>query len=222
MRESLDNLKVFQEKGSFGYIDGMRSKLIDIAFYLTPAVDELMQHEIESEEQKYRQEHIDLNAFYNQVVEAEKAKFDVLYQTWKASVVKFHQLKQDHAIKVFVEKMNSKRFVNPDTRVQIFRKMKEEQQRLFNLRFGLVKELSGTHPRDLTKEIVNAVADKLSTHNEESSIMFDNLVQDITKDMENTNEDIDIALYDLKDFIVKNDAELEPGITFDTIMEKKA
>jgi hypothetical protein len=29
--------------------------------------------------------------------------------------------------------------------------------------------------------------------------------------MENTNEDIDIALYDLKDFIIKNDAELEEG-----------
>jgi hypothetical protein len=29
---------------------------------------------------------------------------------------------------------------------------------------------------------------------------------ELTKDMENTNEDIDIALYDLKDFLTKNDA----------------
>jgi hypothetical protein len=29
--------------------------------------------------------------------------------------------------------------------------------------------------------------------------------------MENTNEDIDIAEFDLKDFIVKNDAQLLPG-----------
>tara|TARA_B110000285_G_C14804547_1_gene459060 strand:+ start:100 stop:405 length:306 start_codon:yes stop_codon:yes gene_type:complete len=40
--------------------------------------------------------------------------------------------------------------------------------------------------------------------------------------MENTNEDIDIALYDLKDFIVKNDAELEEGQTFDLIVENRA
>ena len=39
--------------------------------------------------------------------------------------------------------------------------------------------------------------------------------------MENTNEDIDIALYDVKDFIVKNDAELEEGLTFDLIIEKR-
>jgi len=40
--------------------------------------------------------------------------------------------------------------------------------------------------------------------------------------MENTNEDIDIALYDLKDIIIKNDAELEEGQTFDLIIEKRA
>ena len=39
--------------------------------------------------------------------------------------------------------------------------------------------------------------------------------------MENTNEDIDIAEFDLKDFITKNDAQLEPGQTFDSIMEKR-
>ena len=52
--------------------------------------------------------------------------------------------------------------------------------------------------------------------------MFDELVSSLTKDMENTNEDIDILLYDLKDFIIKNDAELEEGLTFDIIIEKKA
>ena len=44
----------------------------------------------------------------------------------------------------------------------------------------------------------------------------------LTKDMENTNEDIDIAMFDLKDFIVKNDAELEEGQTFDLIIENRA
>ena len=90
------------------------------------------------------------------------------------------------------------------------------------MRFSLVKELADTHPKDITKDIVNAIGEKLVARNEESSLMFDNLVADITKDMENTNEDIDIAMYDLKDFIVKNDAELQEGLTFDIIMEKKA
>lgn len=48
------------------------------------------------------------------------------------------------------------------------------------------------------------------------------MVTSLTKDMENTNEDIDIALYDLKDFLIKNDAQLDEGITFDIIIENKA
>lgn len=39
--------------------------------------------------------------------------------------------------------------------------------------------------------------------------------------MENTNEDIDIAEYDLKDFLIKNDAQLPEGQTIDSIMEKR-
>jgi hypothetical protein len=35
---------------------------------------------------------------------------------------------------------------------------------------------------------------------------LDVLVEKLAKDMENSNEDMDIAEYDLKDFIVKNDA----------------
>jgi len=40
--------------------------------------------------------------------------------------------------------------------------------------------------------------------------------------MENTNDYIDKAIYDLKDFIVKNDAELDEGLTFDLIIENRA
>ena len=39
--------------------------------------------------------------------------------------------------------------------------------------------------------------------------------------MDNTNEDIDIAEFDLKDFLVKNDAQLDEGQSFDTIMEDR-
>lgn len=57
----------------------MRSKLIEIAFYLEPQVDELMKKQIKDEEEKYRLEHIECDQFYEEVVEAEKVKFDALY-----------------------------------------------------------------------------------------------------------------------------------------------
>jgi hypothetical protein len=45
---------------------------------------------------------------------------------------------------------------------------------------------------------------------------------ELTKNMENTNEDIDKELADLKDFLIKNDAQLEDGVTFELILKNKA
>jgi len=45
---------------------------------------------------------------------------------------------------------------------------------------------------------------------------------ELTKSMENTNEDIDKALADLKDFLIKNDAQLDEGVSFDLILKNKA
>ena len=47
-------------------------------------------------------------------------------------------------------------------------------------------------------------------------------MEELKADMENTNEDLDIAFDDLKDFILKNDAQLEEGVTFDLIFEQQA
>lgn len=42
LRKGLDDLKAFQQKGSGSYLGGMRQKLVDIAFFLEPQVDDLM------------------------------------------------------------------------------------------------------------------------------------------------------------------------------------
>ena len=39
--------------------------------------------------------------------------------------------------------------------------------------------------------------------------------------MENVNEDLDILVQDLRDFLIKNDAELLEGQTFDSIVEEQ-
>jgi hypothetical protein len=50
----------------------MRSNLINIAFFLEPAVDELIAEWVSKEEKKYTDEHSQNNVFYNEVVESEK------------------------------------------------------------------------------------------------------------------------------------------------------
>lgn len=68
LRESLNKLKSFQKKGSGSYIDGMREKLVNIAFYLAPQVDELMKQQIQDEEAKYEAEHLECDAFHLEIV----------------------------------------------------------------------------------------------------------------------------------------------------------
>lgn len=74
----------------------------------------------EADEIKYAAEHAQCDEYYEQVVKTDKEKFEKHYETWKAAVVRFHKLKQEDAIKKFLEEMNSLKFVNPRTRVEIF------------------------------------------------------------------------------------------------------
>ena len=74
-----------------------------------------------------------------------------------------------------------------------------------------VKQLEETASVKLTKDLVAQVEDKLRQLNDDAQSMFDEIVNNLNRDMENTNEDADIALYDLKDFLTKNDAQLEEG-----------
>ena len=50
------------------------------------------------------------------------------------------------------------------------------------------------HPRSLTKEFVNGLGDQLGNYNDESSVVFDSLFEELKRDMDNTNEDIDILV----------------------------
>jgi len=71
-----------------------------------------------------------------------------------------------------------------------------------------VRSLDATPSIKLTKDFVGSVEDKLRQLNDDAQNIFDDIVTRLNKDMANTNEDADIAIYDLKDFLTKNDAQL--------------
>ena len=72
-------MKTFEQKGSGGYLKSMRENLVNIAFFLEPEVDKLMQDWIRKEAEKYSQEHNSNDTFYYELVQKEKDKFDALY-----------------------------------------------------------------------------------------------------------------------------------------------
>jgi hypothetical protein len=97
-----------------------------------------MLEQIMKEEEKYEQEHEECNAYYDEIVIAERTKFDEVYLLWKAAVVRFHIIKQDQLLEGFVAAMDSKRFSNPQTRVDIFMKIQAEQKQLYEQRTNII------------------------------------------------------------------------------------
>ena len=165
-----------------------------------------MHQQVIDENKKYEEEHAQCDAFYDEIVRAESIKFDKLYQEWKDAVVRFHKIKQLDFIKKYVDRLNSKEFVNPQSRVDIFEKIQAEQGRLFEQRMNIINNLAERHPQKLTKEFVNQLSESLAGYNDESAVVFDTLFEELKKDMDNTNEDIDILTADLKENLIKNDA----------------
>ena len=92
---------------------------------------------------------------------------------------------------------------------------------LFQQRTSVCKAIDVCPPTEFSKKFIEQQEEKLKQFNDESGIVFDRLADKLAKDMENTNEDIDIAEFDLKDFLIKNDAQLQEGETFDSIMEEQ-
>ena len=120
--------------------------MIGIAFYLEPQVDELMVSFKDQDEKKYAHEHQLNDSFYEEVVRADLAKFEAHYAIWKESVVRFHKLKQEDAIQRFLNRMNSSEFVNPASRVKIFKEMRDEQMTLFENRMKVLTSLQSERP----------------------------------------------------------------------------
>lgn len=92
---------------------------------------------------------------------------------------------------------------------------------LFKQRTSVCKSIDVCPPTEFSKKFIEQQEEKLKHYNDESGVVFDRLADKLAKDMENTNEDIDIAEFDLKDFLIKNDAQLEEGETFETIMDNQ-
>jgi hypothetical protein len=75
--------------------------------------------------------------------------------------VRFHLIKQEDAIKRFIDLMESNRFVNAPARVEIFEELKREQLKVFEIRMELIRQLDQTPSVKMTKELVGQIEDKM-------------------------------------------------------------
>ena len=64
--------------------------------------------------------------------------------------------------------MNSKEFVNPSSRTELFQAFKELQAQIFYQRMFILEELERTETRCLSKELIIGLEERLHSLNEEA------------------------------------------------------
>jgi len=139
---------------------------------------------------------------------------------WNERLRQFHILKQNFALESYIDRINSFEFMNPKTRVRLFTELREEQVRIYKSWHELLWRADNKDSFELTKQFVQELIDELNKIDEDTQKIYDKYANDIKKDMENVNEDLDILVQDLRDFLIKNDAELIEGQTFDLIVDE--
>ena len=102
--------------------------------------------------------------------------------------------------------MESDRFVNPQSRRDLFAELKQRQVSVYEQRKVIVEQMVELETENVNKDIIEKFFNRLQELNDNVQAEMDKMVGLLNKDMENTNEDADIAFFDLKDFVLKNEA----------------
>jgi len=164
--EKVKELQDFQIRNSGIYWTRLKQELTDHAFLLEPAVIELVDDWKSKEELRYKKEHEDSYEFHRKLVSDQEDNHTALKDQWNGRRIRFHILKQEHAIKTFQERIDSPEFVNPETRIELFARLKETQVEVYHKRMDQLKVLDNTNTQDLTLDRVENIGNKLSEIND--------------------------------------------------------
>ena len=81
---------------------------------------------------------MDNQKYVEELNEKEKKLFEEFYAEWKEKEERFHTLKQNEAINNFKERIGTNYFVNPSSRIELFEKLKEDQNLVYEKRMSKV------------------------------------------------------------------------------------
>lgn len=178
--EEIKELQDFQQKNSGKYWDKLQQELTYTAFLLEPAVIELVEEWKAREGLRYKKEHEDSYEFHRKLVEEENQKHSNNKDEWESRRERFHILKQEDAIKTFQERVDSPEFVNPKSRIDIFKRIKKAQVEVYHERMEQLQKLNDTQPANLTAAKVEQVANKLEQINDAAQEEYDELAVKLT------------------------------------------
>ncbi len=203
------------------YVTNLRGKLVDIAFLLEPQIVTIIEEIVTKQQAELDKELKEIDEYLSAVTAKEQTVFEGYYARWKERKERFHLLKQNEALQNFKNRMQEKYFVNPEERVARMKRLMEYQLKMYKARKQLLTDLQAINVADVTKDKVNDIDEKLKKLNEEASEEYKKAFQDcLDIQQQRHKEALGLVEY-LKGFLVKNDAKLPEGRTFDMIIAEE-
>jgi len=218
---ALHELARIKRKSIMEYVTNLKEKLIDIAFILEPEVVTIIQEMLEKYKEELDKEDKEINEYLKGQADENQKIFENYYARWKQKKEQFHILKQNEAVQNFKNKLNEKYFVNPEERVNKLRELMDYQLKIYDERRQVITSLRNIPIADITKNNINKLDEKLKKISESSSEEYKRYFQDyITIQDERYKEALKLS-ETLRNFLIKNDANLPEGKTFDMIIEEE-
>lgn len=218
---SLHELARIKRKSMMEYVTNLKAKLIDIAFVLEPEVVTIIQEMLEKHQEELDKEDMEIDEYLKEQADENQKEFEDYYARWKQKKEQFHVLKQNEAIDNFKKRLNEKYFVNPEERVNKLKELMDYQLKIFNERKQMISTLRAIPIAEITKDKTNKLDEELKNLSESSSEEYKKYFQDYITIQNSRNQEALKLSETLRDFLVKNDANLPEGKTFDMIIEEE-
>lgn len=220
--EEIKDLQEFQQKNSGKYWNRLQQELTDTAFLLEPAVIQLVTDWKNKEEERYLKEHEENYEFHKNLEAEEKQKYQDRHNEWEGRRIRFHILKQEHAIKTFQERIDSPEFVNPQFRIRLLERMKRNQVDVHKKRMNELKVLQNTETSILTTKKVEEIEAKIEKINEAAQGEYYQIAVEFSNFIKDHGNQMDSLLENLRQFLHRNKAQIDESTTYDKIIEIEA
>ena len=177
LKNGLFGIENEREKVVNNCLNNLTHELIDIAYILEADINNLVlkyksdNYQIISEKKKYTIEINEDNIIKTQQFDEEiKGKLNQKEELWKI-------IQHNNALSQFIDKVDNKRFVNPEERVEIFKTLRDKHIDMYHTRLKFIEKTQKLPIKDLTQAYVNEKIEELNNINDKIQADYDDLIK---------------------------------------------
>mmetsp|Transcript_32578 Transcript_32578/g.56428 ORF Transcript_32578/g.56428 Transcript_32578/m.56428 type:complete len:1232 (+) Transcript_32578:1221-4916(+) len=198
LSKSLLDIESDRETSVLNFISKTSESLIDIAFMLTPEIEELLKERKEAVAALVIKNK-DLVDHYVKLLRMEhEDAYMRIFIVLEAKLKEWRKVNHDISIKRFLAEINSKRFFNPEERIAMLAELKVAQEAFFNKRGKLLAEMAEIPVNTLSVQLIEDVENRFNALDNDGQQDFDSLISKLVNLQTKINSEADELLEKLR------------------------